>query len=114
MVLPVDAHGDPVMIAGTVRAELFSYVPATAMTEGSLICVPWRITIASEEDQRKYWNVVTSMYEFPLELPAGLTPTGSKYVLKVVYTTPLDTYLEDELVVSLPQLPAPVVAEPTS
>jgi hypothetical protein len=101
MVQPLDFYGDPVKIAGTIRAELFTFVPASGVREGERVCDPWEISLASEHDERTYWNVVTGMYEFPLELPAGITPAGAKYVLDVTYNSPLDTHLQDSLVLEV-------------
>lgn len=99
---PVDCFGDRVKMAGSVRAELFHYLPASGNHRGDRVCEPWQIPLATPEDQRRYWNQVTGMYEIELALPAGLAPSGDKYVLAVTYTTPLGRHVTDECLLELP------------
>ena len=101
-----DAYGDSVKIAGGLRIELYSHQPASADPKGRRLLDPWVVTLDDEKDQRRYWNMVTGMYEIPLEFPAGSVTaaegSGGQFVLAVTYNTPLDTHLTDEVV-----LPAP-------
>lgn len=104
-----DAYGDSVKIAGSLRVELYAYQPASGEPRGRRLLDPWVVRLYDEKDQCRYWNRVTGMYEIPLEFPAGAVTaaegsggSGGKFVLAVTYNTPLDTHLEDEIV-----LPAP-------
>lgn len=105
----LDSFGDPVKIAGTVRLELYTYNQAAGERAGERICEPWNVTLATRSDQKKYWNIVTGMYEVPLEFPAGLPlekfgKPGSKFVLEATYTTPLGTHMTDECVLEAPRV----------
>ncbi len=100
-----DSFGDPVKMAGVVRIELYTFVQASANRAGERVCAPWEVTLVSEADQQRYWNMVTGMYEVPLEFPDDLSPRdlspgGHKYVLQVTYNTPLGTHLTDECVLT--------------
>jgi len=98
---PLDTYGDPVKIAGSVRVELFAYKQASGITKGQRICEPWQIDLLTSDDQHRYWNVITGMYEVPLELPAGTQPTGSKYVLALTYNSPLGEHMTSDCEVAL-------------
>ena len=99
---PVDSFGDSVKIAGVVRVELYAFLQASGNEKGDRVCAPWDVPLLTEDDQERYWNKITGMYEVELELPAGIRPTGSKYVLEVTYNTPLTTHMFDECVLELP------------
>lgn len=101
---PVDSFGDPVKMAGTVRVELYEYLQASGNRDGRRLCDPWEVPLQTREDQSKYWNNVTGMYEIPLEIPAGVAATGLKFVLVVTYNSPLGTHLTDESVLTAPKM----------
>ncbi len=98
---PLDSFGDPIKIAGIVRAELYHRLPASGKREGMRVCPPWKISLSTEQDERKYWNPLTAMYEIPLKLPGGQPPDG-QYVVDVIYTTPLDCRLFDQCELNMP------------
>lgn len=102
LILPKDSFGDAVKIAGTIRAELYTYRQASGNREGERVCDPWEIELLTDKDQKRYWNMVTGMYEVELEFPAGVTPAGEKYVLVVTYHTPLAEHMTDECVLEMP------------
>lgn len=89
------------MIAGDIRIELYSFVPASGNRKGRRI-ETWRIQIADKEDQRAYWNGITQMYQFKLGLDPEGFPVSDKYVLAVTYNSPLGEHLSDECVVERP------------
>lgn len=101
---PVDSFGDPVKMAGTVRVELYEYLQASGNRDGRRLCDPWEVPLQTRDDQSKYWNNVTGMYEIPLEIPAGVTASGVKFVLQVTYNSPLGTHMTDEAVLTVPTL----------
>jgi hypothetical protein len=109
LVHALDAFGDPVKIAGTIRFELYDFVPASGERAGRRLCAPWEVTLVTREDQQRYWNLVTGMYEIPLKFPPNLpvkqlgTP-GRKFLLEATYTTPLGTHMTDECVLAAPRL----------
>jgi len=98
MLQPVDSFGDPVKIAGSVDVELYEFVQASAEPEGRRVLPPWRINLQTRDDQKRYWNRVTGMYEIPLKLPEGNRPDKPKFVLTVTYHTPIDTNMTDRMV----------------
>lgn len=86
------------MIAGDIRVELFEFVPASADNKGRRV-EHWDISVSTEAHQRTYWNQVTQMYEFRLELDASVIPPARKYLLTVTYNSPLGEHHQDECVV---------------
>jgi hypothetical protein len=113
MLQPVDSFGDPVRIAGLVRAELDAFRRASGEPVGQRLCEPWEIPLTSEPDQRRYWNKVTGMYEIPLKLPADVRLSAEKYVLQVTYNSPLGEHLTDECILALPSGARPAEAPAT-
>ncbi len=107
LIQPIDSYGDPVKVAGTLRAELYTYRQASGNREGDRLCEPWEINLLTEEQQKQYWNPVTGMYDIPLQLPRaaradrGWLATGSVLVV-VTYSTPLSTHMTDECVLQVP------------
>lgn len=99
---PMDTYGDPVKIAGTVRVELYAFLPASGEPKGERLCEPWEVPLLTEQDQKRYWNNVTGMYEIPLKFPTDLSPKGDKFVLRVTYNTPLSEHMTDEFVMAAP------------
>jgi hypothetical protein len=99
---PMDSYGDPVKIAGTVRVELYTYLKASGDRKGERVCDPWELALLTEQDQKRYWNNVTGMYEIELKFPKDLRPSGETYVLMVTYNTPLSGHMTDEYVLAAP------------
>ncbi len=86
-------------IVGTVRAELYEYVPASAEHRGRRL-EQWQIDLATVEQQRKYWSSLTQMYEFRLAIDPTNIPAAGQYVLTVTYNSPLGEHLTDECVIA--------------
>jgi hypothetical protein len=84
-------------IVGSVRAELYEYVPATAEHKGRRL-EQWKIELATPADQRAHWSDLTRMYQFRLTLDTTTVPIAKQYVLAVTYTTPLGEHLTSECV----------------
>lgn len=92
--------GNPgLMIAGQIRVELYSYVPASANHKGRRLEF-WNIELRTEAEQKAYWNRLTQMYEFRVGVDTRRIPKADRYVLLVTYRSPFDTQLSDELVLS--------------
>jgi len=127
LVRALDAFGDPVKIAGTIRFELYSFEQASGNRAGRRLCEPWDVTLVTQQDQKRYWNLVTGMYEVPLRFAADTSAAdisaaavsaatisagssaqpaaagaGRKFVLEATYTTPLGTHMTDECVITAP------------
>lgn len=106
LVRALDTFGDPVKIAGTIRFELYSFEQASGESAGRRLCAPWEVTLVTQQDQKRYWNLVTGMYEMPLEFPAGFAAEAPakerKFVLEATYTTPLGTHMTDQCVIAAP------------
>jgi hypothetical protein len=102
LVRAVNAVGDSgLRIVGAVRVELFEHVPATANNRGRRLD-HWEISLTTLEDQRRFWNKVTQMYEFRLGIDLKVIPRADKYVLLVTYLSPLGQQLHDEYTLVLP------------
>jgi len=106
LVRALDTFGDPVKIAGTIRFELYTFEQASGERAGRRICAPWEVTLVTRADQKRYWNLVTGMYEVPLKFPVEFTgghvEPARKFVLEATYTTPLGTHMTDECVINAP------------
>lgn len=106
VVRPADVLGDPVKAYGTMRFELYSYVPTSALHKGEQLMV-WTQTLNTPADQRKYWDRVTQSYQFQLAWRQLLQP-NKRYVLEVTYENPAGTRLindyEFEFAPNVPQI----------
>lgn len=89
------------MIAGDIRIELYTFVPASGNRRGRRIDT-WKVQIAEKNDQLAYWNGITQMYQFKLGIDPEGFPIDDKYVLSVTYNSPLGAHLNDECVVERP------------
>lgn len=98
VVLPTDQFGDPVKIVGHIYFEVYTYQAASGERRGKRLEF-WERTLATPADQKLYWDRTAQMYQFPLAWTQGppSTPTD-KLILTVVYRTPWDETLEDEMV----------------
>lgn len=85
------------MMVGTVRVELFEFVPASADQKGRRIEF-WNVELAAPEHQERHWNRVTQMYEFRLGVDPARVPLAEKYVLQVTYNSPLGGNHSDQIV----------------
>ena len=100
---PVDQFGDPVKVAGTFLFELYRYRQASADRKGERLEF-WETRILDENDQRRYWDHTSQMYEFPLEIQQLRTEEGrpilsrDKAVLLVTFNTPRGEHLESEYI----------------
>lgn len=104
---PVNTFGDPVNIVGALVVELYEFRQASGESKGAKL-EQWDVSLASERDQRTYWNRTTSMYEFQLQFNPATIPPSKKYVLQVTYNTPLQEHMLDEYVLEVP-LSAPAL-----
>ena len=96
----VNALDNPgLMIVGSVRVELFEFVPASGNRRGQRLEY-WDVAISTVQAQRTYWNSITQMYEFRLAVDAGRIPPNDKFVLLVTYNSPLGEHLTDECVIT--------------
>ncbi len=99
LVQAVNSLDNPgLMIAGDVRVELFSYVPASGDRKGPRLEY-WKISLSTEQQQRTYWNQITQMYEFWLQVDPTVLPLEDKYLLTVTYSSPLGEHLTAESVI---------------
>jgi hypothetical protein len=77
---PLDAAGDPVKAYGTFIFELYEYRPALGTHRGALLQT-WTQPVSSPEDQRKFWERVTSTYEFQLSWEGRPIPPQKKHII---------------------------------
>jgi hypothetical protein len=86
------------MLVGTVRVELYEFIPATADHKGRQLEF-WTVELTEPQHQAQYWNRVTQMYEFRLGIDsARVPPPADRYVLLVTYNSPLGSHVTDEFV----------------
>lgn len=96
----VNALDNPgLMIVGTVRAELYEFVPASGDRKGRQVD-HWTIELTTESSQRRFWNRLTQMYEFRLGVDVSAITAADRYVLAVTYTSPLGDHFADEYVIA--------------
>ncbi len=95
------------MIVGTIRVELYQFVPSSAQRRGQWLD-KWDISLTSPQDQRRYWNQATQMYQFELGIDPQIIPLAKRFVLSVTYNSPLGTRLTDECVVEYNQSSGPL------
>lgn len=97
----VNRFDDPgLMIVGTMRVELYEYIPASGDHRGRQL-ENWDIDLSSSRQQEAYWNGLTQMYEFRLGINREVLPPADRYILAVTYVSPFEDRLSDELVVDL-------------
>lgn len=96
VIRPSDVLGHPVKAYGTIRFELYEYVPASGLEKGQQLMV-WNQVLNTPADQRKYWDNVTQSYQFQLAWRQPLPP-NRKYVLEVFYENPAGTRLTNNYV----------------
>lgn len=92
---PMDAQGDPAKAYGTFMFELYSYRTAAGDRKGQLLQT-WSQPILDPDDQRKFWERVTSTYEFQLDWAGSPIPPQMKYVLVASFQAPGSERLFDE------------------
>lgn len=98
LVRAINALDSPGIMVGHVRVELYEYAPASAEPKGHRL-EHWDIDLTSPEDQRRYWNALTQMYEFRLGVDAKAIPRADRYVLLVTYDSPLGERLTDQYLI---------------
>lgn len=92
---PQDGQGDPVKAYGTFLFELFAYQPGLGTHRGELLQT-WNQPVLGPEDQKKFWERVTSTYEFQLSWEGKPIPPQSKYILVASFQAPGSERLFDE------------------
>lgn len=92
---PLDGAGDPVKAYGSFLFELYAYQPATADHRGKRL-QRWTQSIRTPEDQRTFWERVTSTYEFQLSWEGNPLPNNKKYLLTASFEAPGAKRLFDE------------------
>ncbi|MBU0719396.1 MAG: hypothetical protein KJ749_14205 [Planctomycetes bacterium] len=107
LVQAVNSLDSAVMIVGHIRAELFEYVAASAVRQGRRL-EHWDMALATEDDQRTFWNQITQMYEFRLKIDPTAFPVEDRYVLMVTYSSPLGDHLTAECVLERPKTGDPL------
>lgn len=85
------------MIAGSLRVELYEFLPASGERKGRQLD-QWTIELSGKQNQQRYWNQVTQMYEFHLGVDVTKVPVADQYVLAVTYSSPMGQRLMDECV----------------
>lgn len=92
---PLDGSGDPVKAYGVFVFELYGYRPASGDHRGELLQT-WQQPVTSPNDQKQFWERVTSTYEFQLSWEGQPVPPQKKYILTVSFQSPGSERLFDE------------------
>lgn len=77
---PLDSGGDPVKAYGTFIFELYTYKPGLASRRGELL-QSWTQVVRDAADQKRFWERVTSTYEFQLSWEGRVIPAQKRYIL---------------------------------
>lgn len=77
---PLDSAGDPIKVYGIFMFELYAYKPAIGTHRGELI-QSWTQSVTDPMGQKKFWERVTSTYEFQLSWEGKPIPPERKYIL---------------------------------
>jgi len=91
----LDGAGDPVKSYGTFLFELYSYKPASTDHKGELI-QSWRQPVLSLDEQKQYWERVTTSYQFQLSWEGVPLSPQKKYVLAASFQASGGPRLFDE------------------
>ncbi len=91
----LDGAGDPVKSYGTFLFELYAYKPASSDHKGELI-QSWRQPILSLDEQKQYWERVTTSYQFQLSWEGHPLSPQKKYVLAASFQASGGPRLFDE------------------
>jgi hypothetical protein len=81
----LDAFGCQIKAPGTLRFELYQYVPRSAAPKGQRLVIWPDIDLTHPATNNRYWRDFLRAYEFKLDAPAGLTET---YVFEVTCMCP--------------------------
>jgi hypothetical protein len=92
---PLDGGGDPVKAYGTFIFELYAYKNALGSHRGQLIQT-WTQQVRNVADQKKFWERVTSTYEFQLSWEGMPIPPQKKYILVASFQATGSERLFDE------------------
>lgn len=94
---PLDGAGDPVKAYGSFLFELYAFQQATPDKRGRRLQA-WRQTIHTLDEQRTFWERVTSTYEFQLSWEGEPLPIDRKYVLAASFEAPGADRLFDDYI----------------
>lgn len=89
------------MVVGNMQIELYEHVSGSADQKGKRL-EHWNIDISRPDDQKKYWNDLTQMYEFRLGVNPAVLPAAERFVLAATYNSPLGEHLTDEINIQRP------------
>ncbi len=92
---PLDGGGDPVKAYGTFIFELYTYKNALGSHRGPLLQT-WTQPVRNIPDQKKFWERVTSTYEFQLSWEGMPIPPQKKYILAASFQASGSERLFDE------------------
>lgn len=91
----LDSSGDPVKAYGTFVFELYGYKNALGGHRGPLIQT-WTQPVRDVSDQKKFWERITTMYEFQLSWEGAPIPPQKKYILVASFQAAGSDRLFDE------------------
>jgi len=102
-VQPINTMNDPIQASGRMAVELYAFRPASGDAKGNRL-ERWELLLGTSEDQLRWWNRATQMYEFALEISpqAEKASPGQKFVLLVTHESPLGEHQSAELVLDVP------------
>jgi hypothetical protein len=91
----LDGAGDSIKAYGTFLFELYAYEMATADHRGPRI-QSWNPSVLTLDDQKAYWERVTTTYQFQLSWEGVPIPPQRKYILTASFQAPGGERLFDE------------------
>jgi hypothetical protein len=91
----LDSAGDPVKAYGTFIFELYGYKQGIGNHRGELVQT-WTQPVNSLKDQKKFWERVTSTYEFQLSWEGKPISPDHRFIIVASFQAPGSDRLFDE------------------
>ena len=90
----LDAYGDATKAFGHFRFSLYAFRHNNTNRRGKLLHT-WDVRLTDAKKNRVHWYKVAHTYRFQLECRRAL-PTGQKFVLEAIFTSPFTERLTGE------------------
>jgi hypothetical protein len=81
----LDAFGCQIKAPGSIRLEVYQYVPRSAEPKGQRIIIWPDVDLTDPAQNNKYWRDFLRAYEFSLDAP---TASGETYILEATFLRP--------------------------
>ena len=89
-----DSFEDPIKCVGEFQFELYTLRMASGDRLGERVAF-WPVEVTDADGVRRYWDRLSRFYQFDLQFPSGVLPTG-RYILNARLRTPTGEQLYDQ------------------